>query len=49
MSHFILELIKTNLGRILTDAKEAELNKPKTETAWGFESFLWSPLDVQLH
>lgn len=39
MSHFISELIKTNLGRILTDAKEVELNKSKTETAGALDHF----------
>lgn len=39
MTRLISELIKTNLLRILTDAKEAELNESKTETAGALNHF----------
>lgn len=39
MTHFTSVLIKTNHLSILTDAKEEELNKCKTETAGALNHF----------
>lgn len=46
MTHFTAELIKTNLRRVLTDAKEVGLNESKTETAGALNHFCGLGLDV---